>query len=371
MLYAILEEIEKRHPGATVVINDNFAGPGLYKVKTSLRRIIPLRLLMGDYPRVLLSRLKLPHLMFTKFYPARNVDIILDASGFRIGDQWIKSREYLDNMAFYYKTMKKRGTKIIFLPQAFGPFETENAKKSIQIVLDYADLLAAREHESEKYLLQAGADAGKVVRFPDFTNTISGIFPEKYQSVKGGICIIPNRMMLSQTGIKSRDYHDKMTSVIQHLASNDNTIFFLNHEGNKDLEICRELNRRFDNRFPIINGLGVKEIKGVIGSSYLVVSSRYHGVASSLNQGVPCLATSWSHKYRLLFHDFHIDGHIIEPDEVPETTNEKIDYLLDPDTHARTRNHLAERAGELERVTRHMWDQVWQVAENRDRSPID
>ena len=204
MLYAILEEIEKRHPGATVIINDNFAGIGLYKVKTRLRRIIPLRLLMGDYPRALLSRLKLPHLMFTKFYPSRNVDVILDASGFRIGDQWMKSREYLDNMAFYYKTMKKQGAKIIFLPQAFGPFESENARKSIQIVTDYADLLIAREAESEKYLLNAGADTGKVVRFPDFTNTMPGIFPEKCQSFKNGICIIPNRMMMGQTGEKSR-----------------------------------------------------------------------------------------------------------------------------------------------------------------------
>jgi len=365
MLYSILEQIENKYPESTVIFNDNNPNIQFPKIKTHLHFIKPLRLMLGPYPWVILSRLNLPYSWFTELYPPKHPDLILDASGFRFGDQWNHSEEYLDNLEYYYKTVKANGAKIILLPQAFGPFKTNNGKKSAEILNRYADLIIAREPTSNKHLTEAGINPGKILHFPDFTIATKGLFPDRYHHIKGGVCIIPNRKMITHTRFSPQEYFDKMESIISLIQQSGKQVFLLNHEGKKDLKICKGINRKLDNRLTIITGLDAKEIKGVIGSSYMVISSRYHGIASALNQGVPCLATSWSHKYQLLFEDFNVKDHIIDLNEKSELTKNKIESLLDPVNHSKLRKQLFTQINELKISTERMWKIVWQVAEER------
>ena len=366
MLYSILEQIENKYPESSVIFNDNNPNIQIPKIKTHLHFRKPLRLMLGPYPWVILSRLHLPYSWFTELYPPKHPDLILDASGFRLGDQWNHSEEYLENLEYYYKTVKAQGAKIILLPQAFGPFKTHSGKKSTEILNNYVDLIIAREPTSKKHLKEAGINPGKILHYSDFTIATKGIFPVKYHHVKGSVCIIPNRKMITHTRFTPQDYFGKMESIISLIQESGKQVFLLNHEGNKDLKICKGINRMFDNRLTIITGLDAKEIKGVIGSSYMVISSRYHGIASALNQGVPCLATSWSHKYQLLFEDFNVKDHIIDLNEKPEHTKNKIESLLDPDNHSKLRKHLFIQIKELKSNTERMWKIVWQVAEERN-----
>lgn len=363
MIYSILEQIENKYPASTVIINDQFTGFKLYRLKTNLNFKLPPLLLFGDYPRAILSRFKLPSLIFSRFNPRKNIDLILDASGFRLGDQWNHSNEYLQYMNYYYKTMKNRGTKIVFLPQTFGPFKTDSAKKSIEIVNSYVDLIFARETMSQKHLIEVGTNPQKILQFPDFTISTKGIFSNNYKHIKGNVCVIPNKKMITMTRFTSQDYYKKVESIISRIKQSGKEVFLLNHEEKDDLKICNEISRKFNKRIPIITGLNAKEIKGIIGASYMVISSRYHGVASSLNQGIPCLATSWSHKYQFLFEDFNLKNHIIDPVEKPEQTEKKIDFLLDPENNARLRKQLLSQIKELKKITENMWKEVWKIAE--------
>lgn len=95
-------------------------------------------------------------------------------------------------------------------------------------------------------------------------------------------------------------------------------ILLLNHEGAEDKHLCEQIAEVIGESVEIADGLGAVEIKALLGRCQAVVSSRFHGCVSALSQGVPCLATSWSHKYEMLFEEYGLADNIL-------------DYLAKPD----------------------------------------
>ena len=362
MLYAILDQIAKKDLNASVSFNA-VGWSDHRKVRTILsfeRRYI---LSHGRYLASILSKLKLPNRIFTTFYPQKNIDVVLDASGFRLGDQWNHQKDFLENLENYYKKLKTYGTKIILLPQAFGPFYTDSGKKSAEILSKYADLIIARESLSKRYLMEAGVATDKILLYPDFTLSLKGIIPVEYQYLKNYVCVIPNKKILTHTSIKLADYVTFLSSIISDIQIKGRRVFLLNHEGKSDFEICQKINKSLNQQLPVVSGVDCIAIKGIIGSSYLVISSRYHGVASSLNQGVPCLATSWSHKYELLFQDFELNDQIIDLNQAKETAQLKIEEILNPTINNEIRNHLISKNDVLQLTIQKMWEKVWATAE--------
>ena len=134
----------------------------------------------------------------------------------------------------------------------------------------------------------------------------------------------------------------------------------LNHEGEKDLHLCSRIAASMGNSIPIITGLNAIETKAVVGAAYLVVSSRYHGVANALSSSVPCLATSWSHKYQKLLEEFGQGDCLVDLNDM-EGTLIKMDRLLEPETNANTRITLNEKTQLLEAKNQKMWDFVWKT----------
>lgn len=359
MLRAVLDEIEKSLPHATVVINERHTGVDFYSMKEAVRVTKPFRLRWGHYPWFVLSALGLPYRRFTEFHPQKGIDVILDASGFRFGDQWNPSRTDLDDMQYYYRSMKQCGSRLVFLPQAFGPFTRDSALRTAELLNRYADLIFARDRLSAEYLLQAGLDADKVRQAPDFTLAVRGRSHPAVQQMCNAVGIIPNRKMLSHTALGREAYAERLQSCIMHLHKKGWKVYLLNHEGPRDMRICRMVQKKLPFHIPVFNGLDAREIKGIIAASALILSSRYHGVASALNQGVPCLATSWSHKYEQLFEDFTIEPQILNLQEPLSTMLEKMDSLLHEDKQQRLRKRLAGRLPALNEKVSRMWSEVW------------
>lgn len=364
MLYAILQEIERNYPQANVLYNSQAGSVNQIDTKLTIKR--RLWLTVWRYPRALLSRLKLKHnyTFFSVQHPLKGIDLLLDAGGFQFSDQWNHSNQFLDRLENYYRTLKKQGTKIILLPQAFGPFETPNGRRCASILNTYVDLLIAREPTSKQYLLSAGVANEKIWQYTDFTGLVTGTLPEKHQSVRGKVCIIPNKKMFTHSSLTREQYFQFVKEIVALAATENRDSFLLNHEGIDDLAICKNINEHLDVPLPIVSGLNSKEIKGVIGASYLVISSRFHGVASSLTQGVPCLATSWSHKYELLFNDFGQAEMVLNLQDDFAKSVDKVKGLLEATTNRAASEHLTERKQDIQTTNREMWEAIWAYFKN-------
>ena len=133
--------------------------------------------------------------------------------------------------------------------------------------------------------------------------------------------------MISRKKNNKDEYIGLLKDIIDLYEKKGQPIFMLNHEGFRDKNLCEQVNAEIEKKIPVVSGITAKEVKGLIGNSHTVISSRFHGVVSALSQGVPCLATSWSHKYEMLFRDFGQEGRILS-EEVDWAINmEKITTL--------------------------------------------
>lgn len=357
MLVAIVEQIEKFHPNAKVVYNSNYSGEKKPDIKTKIVMKKRFWLKNSRIPIAILSRLGFSYTFFTSKHVTKGVDLVLDAAGFQFSDQWNYSDERLNTLNNYFKVLKENNSKIVLLSQAFGPFDTKSGENSVKIINKYADVIIAREKVSYKYLIDAGAEKSKVWQYPDFTLLVEGILPEKYNFTKGKICIIPNKKMVTHTSAGSIEYLEFLKKVILEFKSLGKDVFLLNHEGEGDLNICKQISSKIKNKICIVSGLNAKEVKGVIGASFMTVSSRFHGVASALSQGVPCLATSWNHKYKMLFEDYDQFDKIINIEDIWSETQLKIHKTFK--NHTEIRAILNSKKEELSIEIKSMWEQIW------------
>lgn len=362
MLYAILQELERKHPDALVILPYNGYDEGLTYIKTPIkmmfRRGKPLYdFLNRTHVLSVANKLHLPTTYFTDMYPVNNIDYFIDAGGFQFSDQIGYRTNTPQRWEGMLRTYKQNGTKIVFLPQAFGPFKESTGGKLINIICKYSDIIFAREEVSFNNIANSGAKTDFVSISPDFTAPVKGTFPLGYEQFKGGIAIIPNMRMVDKGIVEFDHYIRVMQEIIKLCIKSGHETFLLNHEGRGDEMICKKIAAGLKNRIGIATGLNALEVKGLIGECYAVISSRFHGVASSLSQTIPVLATSWSHKYELLFKDFGISGSVIDVNTHNYT--DKLPLILDERQNAGFRHTLSTNLPTIKNQISQMWDKVW------------
>jgi len=362
MLYAVLQELEKQHPDASIFLPRFGIPEGVSYFKTSMnckQRRIPaaarlFKKMKGD---ALLRRFfHIPYSYTTDKHPLKGLDLLIDAGGFQFADQHYRTDIMIKIWNNYYQTIKKQGTKIFFLPQAFGPFETENGRKQARL-LEYADCVFAREETSYNHLVNAGVNKEKILVFPDFTALVDGVFPLKFEHLKNGIAVMPNLRMIDKNIISRDGYIETLIKIINICRTAKKTVFFLNNEAQGDYRLCEDTNEKLDEKIPIVRNLTALEIKGLLSQCYFVFSSRFHGIASALSAGVPCIATGWSHKYNLLFKDYDMEECTFDPGD--NLFFGKLGQLLNPDYNSEIRNKLINITKAIKDKNREMWRQVW------------
>ncbi|MFT2007754.1 polysaccharide pyruvyl transferase family protein [Pontibacter sp. 13R65] len=256
------------------------------------------------------------------------INVLLDAGGFQFGDQWgdIYSEKSISELNSYYNKFKSIGAKIIFLPQAFGPFDLPLSKALIKIVFESADLIYARDTTSYNNLIEIFGEQPKIRLAPDFTSLLtSDVSLSLFQRVKDSICFIPNSKMVTHSNSGKTNYITFLSDMANEFIKNGEKVIFLNHEGKDDLNLIKSITKALNTEVDIVDGLDALQIKAVISHVKILISSRFHGVASGLNQCIPTFCTSWSHKYVELLKQYNCLHAILDLDNDLADTMQHID----------------------------------------------
>lgn len=311
MLISVVQQVKERMPDAQIVVPKSvfYENPS-YCISN---HIILLQKKCGAIKHTMLTYIYNNILNKNWYVTPQDIDVILDAGGFQFSDQWLPTEATVLAKDKYYASFTKKHRKIIFLPQAFGPFDRVCSQKLIQTVYKYADILFARENTSFTYLNNLFPDSGKIKSAPDFTCLC---LPPKNGGInlpKGYVTIIPNSRMVTHTDTQtSQKYLPFLEYVIKFLLSKGERVVLLNHEGKDDELLIQKIASSFEDRVISISGCDAIEVKRIIRDSRLLISSRFHGVVSGLSQGIPTFCTSWSHKYEELLKEYGCAENVLD-----------------------------------------------------------
>lgn len=362
MFYAILQEIERKYPGSTVFIDINNISQGVNYINSNVR-IISIdsklrRLLYKFHVNGVLQRLHLPLINIQPSIP--EVEYMIDGSGLHFTDQ-MTSEYATRGWIKIFKNVKRYNAKIVFLSQGFGPIERDYTRYAVSNLFKYADLVCPREQVSYNYLKKCGnLDMSKAKIYTDFTSLVNGTYPQQYSHLKGAVCVIPNMQMVRKGIVNLDGYIEYIGQVIKEVANCGKRVYILNHEGKGDEDLMNACKLRLGDSVETVTGINALDVKGLISTAYLVITSRFHGAASALNSCVPCLATSWSHKYQCLFEDYKQTECVLSINNL-KADLVKINEFLNPEKNTNIRLHLAKQLPHIKEETKRMWEEVWSL----------
>tara|TARA_B100000749_G_C18449956_1_gene475862 strand:- start:10095 stop:11252 length:1158 start_codon:yes stop_codon:yes gene_type:complete len=364
MLHSVVEKLRNRYPDVKLTMAPTYGG-----TEDTFEKMRKLQL----YPKLWVYRYGFDFSIFANLLPKSflnkygivlnsEVDIVIDAAGFSYSDQWgVGSSKEL---AISSSKWKKQSKKIILLPQAFGPYNTENIKKYVSTWANNCDLIFAREQDSYAYLTDIAGEQNKIKLYPDFTNLIKGTLPENYDPSERRVAIVPNYRMIDKTNKEeSEAYLPFMIKCAKYMLAKNAKPFILVHEGIDDQLLAEKISNQAGG-IEILVETDPLHIKGILGSCDATIGSRFHGLVSALSQGVPSLATGWSHKYLRLFEDYQFTEGLVSVLDTDSALSKKIDLLIDPDSRKEIVSNLQSRSKILKAKSEEMWETVFNEIDN-------
>lgn len=319
----------------------------------------PVRLVMETSPRATKKQIRaaglLPKSRFGLFDDVKEseVDMILDASVFAYGDTW-GAKKANRRLGAHIRRWKLAGIKVVLLPQAFGAFRVPELRKEMTFIFKEADRVYVRDSVSMRYV-NGLHTSPNIIQKPDFTNLVAPIMPKNTSEFSDRVAIIPNIKMIEAVPKGGVGYIDTMAGIIAAIRKEGREPFLLLHEADKDVDVAKLINATQAVPMKVVAETHPLLIKGIIGASYSVVTSRFHGLVSALSQGVPCIATSWSHKYEELLSEYEYPQGLIGKDV---DVAARVASMLDADVQRTEREHLKAKAMNYKEESKQLWIEI-------------
>jgi len=360
MLHAIIQQVKKEYPRAIFTMEHSVRAPrnkqlrhGIY-TKTEFKKYrISFRYFLDLIPKAIRRRIY--------FISEDEINVVLDGSGFAFGDYW-GVRKAETRLASHIVRWKKAGKKVVLLPQALGPFSDNALAAKMKVIADNADLIFARDRYSFQHITNVKSNSSNIYLMPDFTNLIDGTPPAYFDEKNFDIAIIPNSKLLESGVFKRSEYLGLLNQMAEKILDSGLNPFFLVHEGLQDLYLVKEVNENFGKEIEIIKEEDPIAVKGIIGMSKGVITSRFHGLVSALSQSIPCLAIGWSHKYEALMEDYNYAEGLINKEDLKQSANflKKMELILNEDERSRISKILESSARLQKFKSLEMWKIVFE-----------
>ena len=219
----------------------------------------------------------------------------------------------------------------------------------------------ARESSSYRYLTEVTGERENILQYPDFTNLVAGFTPDGWRQDSHGVAIVPNGRMLDKTDeATSAGYLPFICRCVSRLQELNAQPFLLIHGGADDARLAQRISE-LTNNIPVVKEDDPLKIKGILGASRAVVASRFHALVSALSQGVPAVATGWSHKYTELFNDYGFPDGVMSIIDDPDGIDTMMLRITDTDSSKQLASQLLTESARLKALSEEMWRAVQAV----------
>ena len=286
-----------------------------------------------------------------RFARESQVRVILDLSGFAYGDFWGSTKAH-KRLGINWERWEKENIPLFLLPQAFGPFTDLAFLDDLKPALKYATAVHPRDQESSNYLKSQLSINATIC--PDITFAFEAHIESKIEATDYCI-LIPNSKMVDSQKISQIDYVVSFRNWIEQARQANIEPILLCHEGIKDLELCKEM--ASEHSCTVLNPSNALEIKGILKKAQFVVTSRYHGLISSLIYSVPVIAYGWSHKYEEVMKEFELE-HLHISNNLKQSHFQIFEQLLDPQSRTATSQLISKHLPATQQKVEKMWSSI-------------
>ena len=284
-----------------------------------------------------------------------DITAVLDASGFAFGDQ--HGPKPTKDMADACRRWKRQGKKVILLPQAFGPFSSDSIRRACRQLVDYSDLVFARDTQSLEYLVAVVGQRDNIHLAPDFTNLVRPVLPRD-AGLENAVLVVPNNRMIDKTEPEqSARYIPFLVECLRMLQRRGEKIAILAHCP-EDLRLANAVVPQLPQGIPVVTSSSPLILKGYLAQARLVVGSRFHALVGALSEGVPVVAVGWSHKYDLLLEDYGCPEMVFRIGRPLEEFAEMVEQALSAETRPGLVARIRAAADHQRQLVHKMWQKV-------------
>lgn len=110
---------------------------------------------------------------------------------------------------------------------------------------------------------------------------------------------------------------------------------------------------------PIISEDNPIKIKGISAFAEELLAADSHDLVSAHSQGIPSLATGWSHKYQMPFEDYGFPEGIVDMPADDSETQKQLDLIINPETKKSIQRVIQKKSEILKAQTEDMWCTVF------------